>query len=242
VTDERRTVHIGLDLTLPAGSPLYAPFDGVVHGFEDATARLDYGPLIVLRHEVPRGASRFRSTRSTATSTAPVSRAFTSARPSGRAHGFAAIGAPPENGDWWPHVHVQVITDLLDVPCNFNGVAPASQRRTWLALCPDPNLLLGIPPERFARHATTDALLDAAGPPFRRQRAPLVRQHPLQIVRGWMQYLFDETGRTYLDAYNNVPHVGHAHPRVVEAVAAQLACSTPTRATCTTRSPRMPRA
>jgi len=41
-------------------------------------------------------------------------------------------------------------------------------------------------------------------------------------VRGWMQYLFDETGRTYIDGYNNVPHVGHAHPVVTEAVAAQL--------------------
>jgi 4-aminobutyrate aminotransferase-like enzyme len=38
-----------------------------------------------------------------------------------------------------------------------------------------------------------------------------------------MQYLFDETGRTFIDAYNNVPHVGHAHPGVAEAVAAQLA-------------------
>lgn len=46
---------------------------------------------------------------------------------------------------------------------------------------------------------------------------------PLQIVRGELQYLFDETGRRYIDAYNNVPHVGHAHPRVTEAVAAQLA-------------------
>jgi 4-aminobutyrate aminotransferase-like enzyme len=36
-----------------------------------------------------------------------------------------------------------------------------------------------------------------------------------------MQWLFDDVGRRYLDAYNNVPHVGHAHPRVVEAVARQ---------------------
>lgn len=36
---------------------------------------------------------------------------------------------------------------------------------------------------------------------------------PLKIVRGEMQYLFDESGRRYLDAYNNVPHVGHCHPR-----------------------------
>ncbi len=38
-----------------------------------------------------------------------------------------------------------------------------------------------------------------------------------------MQYLFDEDGRRYLDAYNNVPHVGHCHPRVVEAGRRQMA-------------------
>ena len=45
---------------------------------------------------------------------------------------------------------------------------------------------------------------------------------PLKVSRGWMQYLFDDTGRQYIDAYNNVPHVGHSHPSVVAAVAAQL--------------------
>jgi 4-aminobutyrate aminotransferase-like enzyme/Ser/Thr protein kinase RdoA (MazF antagonist) len=45
---------------------------------------------------------------------------------------------------------------------------------------------------------------------------------PVKIVRGWMQYLYDHTGRRYLDAYNNVPHVGHSHPRVVGAATEQL--------------------
>ncbi|MBI3176396.1 MAG: aspartate aminotransferase family protein, partial [Chloroflexi bacterium] len=38
-----------------------------------------------------------------------------------------------------------------------------------------------------------------------------------------MQYLYDETGRAYLDAVNNVPHVGHSHPRVVRAAQQQAA-------------------
>lgn len=45
---------------------------------------------------------------------------------------------------------------------------------------------------------------------------------PLHIVRGQMQYLFDEKGRRYLDAYNNVPHVGHCHPEVVDAACEQM--------------------
>jgi 4-aminobutyrate aminotransferase-like enzyme len=47
--------------------------------------------------------------------------------------------------------------------------------------------------------------------------------HPLHIVRGSMQYLWDADSRRYLDAYNNVPHVGHCHPRVVQAGQAQMA-------------------
>ena len=55
-------------------------------------------------------------------------------------------------------------------------------------------------------------------------------REPVKAVRGWMQYLFDETGRRYLDAYNNVPHVGHAHPHVTQAIAGQLrAVNTNTR-------------
>src|SRR5258707_4114631 len=45
---------------------------------------------------------------------------------------------------------------------------------------------------------------------------------PVKIVRGSMQYLFDEEGRQYLDAYNNVAHVGHCHPRVVKAAQDQM--------------------
>jgi 4-aminobutyrate aminotransferase-like enzyme/Ser/Thr protein kinase RdoA (MazF antagonist) len=45
---------------------------------------------------------------------------------------------------------------------------------------------------------------------------------PVKIVRGWMQYLYDHAGRRYLDAYNNVPHVGHSHPRVVQAATEQM--------------------
>lgn len=46
---------------------------------------------------------------------------------------------------------------------------------------------------------------------------------PLKIVRGSGQYLFDEDGRRYLDCVNNVCHVGHCHPRVVEAGQRQMA-------------------
>lgn len=47
-------------------------------------------------------------------------------------------------------------------------------------------------------------------------------EKPLHIVRGAMQYLYDDDGRRYLDAYNNVAHVGHCHPKVVAAGQRQM--------------------
>jgi len=74
-----------------------------------------------------------------------------------------------------------------------------------------------------------------AGPPSRRTptnellerrrevlgSAPLSYHRPVHLVRGEGVWMFDPDGRRYLDAYNNVPVVGHGHPRVVEAIAAQ---------------------
>jgi 4-aminobutyrate aminotransferase-like enzyme/Ser/Thr protein kinase RdoA (MazF antagonist) len=69
------------------------------------------------------------------------------------------------------------------------------------------------------RHSGTGALAE------RRRRAlprsPLFYEHPVHLVRGEGVWLFDPDDRRYLDCYNNVPVVGHGHPRVVRAVAEQ---------------------
>lgn len=49
--------------------------------------------------------------------------------------------------------------------------------------------------------------------------SPLTYGRPLHLVRGEGVWLFDADGRRYLDVYNNVPVVGHCHPRVAEAIA-----------------------
>ena len=52
---------------------------------------------------------------------------------------------------------------------------------------------------------------------------PTFYSHPVHIVKGQGVWLWDAAGKRYLDCYNNVPHVGHCHPKVVEAIAAQAA-------------------
>ncbi|MGR3571761.1 aspartate aminotransferase family protein [Brevirhabdus sp.] len=52
---------------------------------------------------------------------------------------------------------------------------------------------------------------------------PTFYEEPVHIVRGQDVWLWDAAGRRYLDCYNNVPHVGHCHPAVVDAIARQAA-------------------
>jgi 4-aminobutyrate aminotransferase-like enzyme len=140
-----------------------------------------------------------------------------------RGEAFAHVGAASENGGWPPHVHFQMILDLLELGTDFPGVAYASQRGVWTSLSPNPNVLLGIPVGRFpAKEPSLDETL-AARHTLLGKNLSISYQRPLKIVRGWMQYLYDDTGRAYLDVYNNVPLVGHSHPRVVHAAQAQLA-------------------
>ena len=138
---ERRTVHLALDLLLPAGQPVHAPLDGVVELCGDNAAPLDYGPVVVLRHEV--GEVAFF------TLYGHLSRAGLAALWPGRAvaagEAFASIGDETENGGWAPHVHLQVLTDLVGMGLDVPGVAPRSERAVWASLCPDPNLLLRLP-------------------------------------------------------------------------------------------------
>ena len=217
---DRRTIHIGLDLFAPAGTPVHAPLEGVVHAFANNAVPQDYGPVIILRHKTDDGDVFF-------TLYGHLSKAslegLTTGRVIARGERFAWLGAPDENVGWTPHLHLQVITNLLDLGTDFPGVAAASQRAVWRSLSPDPNLIVGVPAERFPK-AAPDSLTTVEE---RRHRfggnLSIAYRAPVKVERGWMQYLYDDVGRRLLDGYNNVPHVGHCHPRVIAAGQRQMA-------------------
>jgi 4-aminobutyrate aminotransferase-like enzyme/Ser/Thr protein kinase RdoA (MazF antagonist) len=219
-TDERRTIHLGIDLFAAPGTLVHAPLDGVVHAVAINTAPLDYGPLVILRHITDDGAEFF-------TLYGHLARGAFDALQTGQRVGggqpFATIGDIHENGGWAPHLHFQVIVDLLDHRSDFPGVALASQCKVWTSLFPDPNLLLGIPLERFPELEPSTGETLSARRELLGKNLSISYQRPLKIVRGWKQFLYDDTGRAYLDVYNNVPLVGHSHPRIVRAVQDQIA-------------------
>ena len=219
-TSERRTIHLGIDLFAEQGTTLHAPLDGVVHIVANNSSPLDYGPLVILRHETS-GREEFFTLYGHLSKDALES--LKVGQRVARGQPFARVGSAQENGGWTPHLHFQIILDVLELGADFPGVAYASQRSVWTSLSPNPNPLLGIPVDRFP--AKEPAFFETLATRQARlgRNLSVSYQHPLKIVRGWMQYLYDETGRAYLDVYNNVPLVGHSHPRVVQAAQAQLA-------------------
>ncbi|MCU1296076.1 MAG: aminotransferase class III-fold pyridoxal phosphate-dependent enzyme [Acidobacteriaceae bacterium] len=221
-TDERRTIHLGIDLFVEPCTAVHAPLAGVVHTLANNASPLDYGPLVILRHEAGVGEAQEFFTLYGHLTADTLSK-LRVGQHIARGETFAKVGGIHENGGWPPHLHFQVILDLLDRNADFPGVASASERAVWKSLSPDPNLLLGIPAERLPpTEQGSDQTLTT-------RRAVLARnlsvsyERPVKIVRGWMQYLYDDTGRAFLDVYNNVPLVGHSHPQVTRAAQEQLA-------------------
>jgi 4-aminobutyrate aminotransferase-like enzyme/Ser/Thr protein kinase RdoA (MazF antagonist) len=218
-TDETRAIHLGIDLFTEAGTSVYAPLDGTVCAFADNPTPQDYGPVVVLQHRTGSGETFYTLYGHLDRESLPALKVGDAILKGQR---LAAIGSPEVNGGWTPHLHFQVITDLLDLGCDFPGTARPSQREVWKSLCPDPNLILGIPAHLFPPKAPNKKETLA----LRRRRLggnlSIAYREPVKIVRGWKQYLFDDEGRRYIDAYNNVAHVGHSHPRVVEAGRRQM--------------------
>jgi 4-aminobutyrate aminotransferase-like enzyme/Ser/Thr protein kinase RdoA (MazF antagonist) len=218
--EERRTVHLGMDFFVEPGTPVHAPLEGVVHTLANNTAPLDYGPLVILKHDLEETGEFFTWYGHL---TADTLARLKIGQPIARGEKFACVGGANENGGWPPHLHFQMILDLLDLDANFPGVALASQRAVWTSLSPDPNLLIGIPKERFPAGERSPQELLTTRRAVLGKNLSVSYEKPLKIVRGWMQHLYDETGRAFLDFYNNVPLVGHCHPRVVQAAQKQLA-------------------
>ena len=216
----RRTLHLGADIFAPAGRPIYAPMDGRLHVVAEHTAPQDYGPLLIVEHQ-PRPDLTFYTLYGHLDAAALERWQVGDEVRAGEL--LAHIGDYPRNGNWLPHLHFQLLGDMLDFGDSPPGVCSPLERAFWTSLCPDPNLLLKL---RFVTRAS------APTPPGRLQ----VRRHaalnpalslsyrePLHIVRGRGHNLYDAQGQPYLDCVNNVAHVGHGHPRVVAAAQRQLA-------------------
>lgn len=217
---ERRNRHLGIDVFAAAGTPVHAPLDGIVRDPTYNADPLDYGHTLILEHRTADGTPFF-------TLYGHLAKDRTGrARPGEQVRAGDVIGHFGdwhENGGWSPHLHFQIMTDMLSQAGNFFGVGHDSLWDVWSDICIDPNLLLGLAPESFTVDPNPpEALME------RRQRnlgpsLSVSYRNKLKIVRGEGPWLIDHTGRAHLDGVNNITHVGHCNPHVVEALSRQAA-------------------
>ncbi|RGP38115.1 peptidoglycan DD-metalloendopeptidase family protein [Pseudotabrizicola alkalilacus] len=147
ISPERRTRHLGIDVFAPAGTPLYAPLQGRVLHLTYNADPLDYGHTLILEHRAE--AMPFYTLYGHLASTLPAL-LHPGAEVTAGQH-IADLGDWHENGGWAPHVHFQIMTDMLDqTGGNFYGVGHSSLWDVWQSICPDPNLILRLPESAFA--------------------------------------------------------------------------------------------
>lgn len=218
---ERRSQHLGLDLFVPAGTPVQAPLPGRVVSLANHALANDYGPTVILEHQAGLEGPRFWTLYGHLA--LDVLNRLQVGMTVAAGQVIAAIGDPGVNGGWAPHLHFQIITDRLGYTDDYPGAGQPSLFPLWQQLSPDPNLIVRLAEERFQVDSNPPAALLKRRMEVLSPSLSISYASKLKIVRGRGAYLYDHTGRAFLDGVNNICHVGHSHPLVVEALARQAA-------------------
>ena len=136
--EEARTIHIGIDIWCEAETPVFSPEDAIIHSFHDHDEAGNYGPVIILQHDV--------NDFSFFTLYGHLSKESLSHISEGdkikKGQHFASIGHLHENGQWPPHLHFQVMKEMFGNKGDFPGVCKKSEKEFYLNTCPDPMWLL----------------------------------------------------------------------------------------------------
>jgi murein DD-endopeptidase MepM/ murein hydrolase activator NlpD len=136
-----RDWHLGIDLWAPAGTPVLAAEDGVIHSLQDNQGWGNYGPTLILQHRI--GQLIFHTlyghlSRERLLVIKP-GQVVTKGQPIG------ALGSEQVNGDYPPHLHFQVIVDLEGRIGDYPGVAHHDDLVFYARNCPNPSGWLDLP-------------------------------------------------------------------------------------------------
>ena len=216
---DRRTVHLAVDVFAPAGTTIYSPMAATVVAAEYRPDHLDYGGVIILRHETPEGDAFFTlygHLNPEICENLKIGQVLASGE------AFARLGDITQSGGWAPHTHIQLALTTKGMGNDWPGVASPDEMVFWGKIFPNPAALLNLPDKKVCYKPTDKAQVLNSRQKHFGSNLKLSYDDPIMLLRGWRHHLFDEWGRPYLDAYNNVPHVGHAHPRIQAVAADQL--------------------
>ena len=139
--DAERCIHVGVDVFMPAGTVIHAPLAGVVQSFANRQVSGDYGPVIILHHELDgfEFYTLYGHLSEASLDGLSVGKSFAAGEP------VAEIGPRPVNGNWPPHLHFQLIRDMQGFHGDYPGVVRPADLEFFKSNCPDPGALLVMP-------------------------------------------------------------------------------------------------
>jgi murein DD-endopeptidase MepM/ murein hydrolase activator NlpD len=136
--ENRRNIHLGIDIWAPAGEPVYAPLDGTVKYREFHDQEGNYGATVVLKHQF-KGVDIYALYGHLSLKSLKHAAGLDSVK-AGDVVGW--LGEEYENGNWPPHLHYQLSRNdpgEADMP----GVVSEDEREEALQIYPDPRIILG---------------------------------------------------------------------------------------------------
>jgi len=137
---EPRRLHLGTDIWGPSGTKVMSPIDGIVHSFAFNNNDSDYGATIILTHNIE---GESFHTLYGHLSLNSIKNLYQGKRIR-RGEVFTEFGMRFENGNWPPHLHIQLIRDMQGWEGDYPGVCRFSEKEEWLKNCPDPDLILQL--------------------------------------------------------------------------------------------------
>ncbi len=140
ITEEPRRLHIGIDIWGDEKTPIFVPLGGTVHSFAYNNNFGDYGATIILQHQLD---TIVFFTLYGHLSLADIAH-LKEGKFLSRGELLAHFGPPAENGNWPPHLHFQVISDLRLYKGDYPGVCAEREATKYLANCPNPDLILNL--------------------------------------------------------------------------------------------------
>lgn len=141
--EEPRTIHLGLDIWAEAFTPVFAPVNSIIHSFQDNIGFGDYGPTIILEHidhqqlNIPKYSLYGHLSRRSLTN-------LFVGKEIKKGEQFTEFGPFPENGDWPPHLHFQLMNDMLGKSGDFPGVCSEVDEDLYVNICPNPYGFVGL--------------------------------------------------------------------------------------------------
>ncbi|MCC1485436.1 peptidoglycan DD-metalloendopeptidase family protein [Winogradskyella immobilis] len=138
--ETERNIHLGIDLWIKANTPIYAPLDGTIHSFNNNTNYGDYGPTIILKHNI--NGIVFHTLYGHLSEISLLGKQVGTEVKQGEQ--IATLGTAEVNGDYAPHLHFQLVKDMQDFKGDYPGVTNRLDLDFYKINCPDPNLLLKL--------------------------------------------------------------------------------------------------